>query len=224
MEVNSTALKIIVKECCRSLSYNDEERQFSFPLCSSLAYVWALNRDIIRQHIPNFTLADFNAVLSQLESPISTQNTIPYTSLSDSEILNGEVISVKFEDERLFLVKMKTGQYLSATDGVSISFGKQIEFCRGNELVTSEGKSYGKCKEVEIVLPNPYHIALSRVFIGKYYLNKIDNSLWPIYDTAMSYLQLRNNKTLEQIINRCRKSGIGAHSLLYILKGVCSAS
>lgn len=66
MEVSNTVLKQIIKECCRSLSYNDEERQFSFPLHPYIDLKWEILKEIIHKTTPNFYLNDFNYLMSKL--------------------------------------------------------------------------------------------------------------------------------------------------------------
>lgn len=224
MEVNSAVLKLIVKECCRSLSYNDEERQFSFSLCPSLHRVWESKKTAIWSIQPDFMLIDFNSVLSNLEFPTDTQNKISISSLKDNDIVNGEVLSIEILEKNvsLKLIKMKRGQYLNVLTGVGLSFGDKFEFCVGKGIVTSEGYNYGVCKSISILLPTTYNVVLSRVFLGKYFLNNIGNSLWPIFDEANEYLDSRNPKRLENILKISTILGVGSFALLNLLKGVCA--
>lgn len=224
MEVNSAVLKLIVKECCRSLSYNDEERQFSFPLRPSLRRVWECKKKSIREYHPGFTLNDFNEVLSNLEFPTDTRNMISFSSLKDEEIVNGEVLTVETTgtDTPLRLVKMKRGQYFNVSTGAGLSFGDKFEFCLEKDIVSSEGYSHGICKSISLLLPTAYNIALSRVFLGKYYLNNIGSSLWPIFDEAVEYVESRNSKRLDNILTITTNLGAGSFTLLNILDGVCA--
>lgn len=224
MEVNNAVLKIIIKECCRSLSYNDQERQFSFSLRPSLHRVWESKKKAIWNIQPDFMLNDFNSVLSSLEFPTDTQNKIPISVLKDNDIVNGEIMSIEIygEDKPLKLIKMKRGQYLNVSSGMGLSFGDRFEFSVDKNIVTSEGLNQGVCKTISILLPSSYNIVLSRVFLGKYFLNKIGSSLWPIFDEAMEYLNTRDSKRLDDIVTISNKLGIGAFALLNILKSVCA--
>lgn len=224
MEVSSTVLKIIVKECCRSLSYNDEERQFSFSLRPSLQSIWESKKKAIWSIHPDFMLNDFNAVLLDLEFPSNTDNKISISSLKDEDLVNGEVLSIVISenDVSLRIIKMKRGQYLNVLTGVGLSFGDKYEFCVGRSIVTSEGYNCGICKSISILLPTTYNVVLSRVFLGKYFLNNIGNSLWPIFDEAKEYLDSRNSKCLDNILNISTTLGVGSFAMLNILKGVCA--
>lgn len=224
MEVSSTVLKIIVKECCRSLSYNDEERQFSFSLRPSLQSIWESKKKAIWSIHPDFMLNDFNTVLSDLEFPSDTDNKISISSLKDEDLVNGEVLSIEIseKDVSLRLIKMKRGQYLNVLTGVGYSFGDKYEFCVGRSIVTSEGYNCGVCMSISILLPTSYNVVLSRVFLGKYYLNNIGNSLWPIFDEAKEYLDSRSSKRLDNILNISTTLGVGSFAMLNILKGVCA--
>lgn len=224
MEVSSTVLKIIVKECCRSLSYNDEERQFSFSLRPSLQSIWESKKKAIWSIHPDFMLNDFNAVLSNLEFPIDTQNQISTSGIKDNDIVNGEVLKIEIygEDMPLKLIKMKPGQYLNVLSGMGVSFGDRFEFTVDKNIVTSEGVNKGVCKTISILLPSVYNIVLSRVFLGKYFLNNIGSSLWPIYDDAKEYLNSHDTKRLDNIVTISTKLGIGSFALLNILKSVCA--
>lgn len=224
MEVNNAVLKLIINECCRSLSYNDEERQFSFSLRPSLHRVWESKKKEIWSIQPDFMLNDFNSALSNLEFPTDSQNKISISILKDSEIVNGEVLSVDIygEDIPLKLIKMKRGQYLNVLSGMGLSFGDRFEFSVDRNIVTSEGFNQGVCKAITILLPSAYNIVLSRVFLGKYFLNNIGSSLWPIFDEAKEYLDSRNSKCLDNILNISTTLGVGSFAMLNILKGVCA--
>lgn len=224
MEVNNAVLKLIIKECCRSLSYNDEERQFSFSLRPSLHRVWESNKKAIWSIHPDFMLNDFNSVLSNLELQADTQNKIPASVLKDNDIVNGEVLSIEIygEDMPLKLIKMKRGQYLNVLSGMGLSFGDKFEFSVDRNIVTSEGFNQGVCKSISILLPSAYHIVLSRVFLGKYFLNNIGSSLWPIFDEAKEYIDTHDSKHLDYIMTISTKLGIGSFALLNILKSVCA--
>lgn len=224
MEVNNAVLKLIIKECCRSLSYNDEERQFSFSLRPSLHRVWESKKKAIWSIQPNFMLNDFNAVLSNLEFPTDTQNKISISSLRDKDIVNGEVLNIEIyeKDMPLKLIKMKRGQYLNISSGMGLSFGDRSEFSVDQNIVTSEGFNQGICKTISILLPSSYNIVLSRVFLGKYFLNNIGSSLWPIFDVAKEYINTLDSKRLDDIVNISTELGIGSFALLNILRSVCA--
>lgn len=224
MEVNNAVLKLIIKECCRSLSYNDEERQFSFSLRPSLHRVWENKKKAIWSIQPDFMLNDFNAVLSNLEFPTDTRNRIYISTLKDNDIVNGEVLSLEIygEDMPLKLIKMKRGQYLNGLSGVGLSFGDIFEFSIDKDIVSSEGFNLGVCKTISILLPTAYNIVLSRVFLGKYFLNKIGSSLWPIFDEAKEYINSHDSKRLDNIVTISTNLGVGSFALLNILNGVCA--
>lgn len=227
MEVNSTILKLIIKECCRSLSYEDEERRFFFLLRPSLFSVWEDKKETIWKYHPDFTLNDFNLVLSNIKYPTDTQNMITFTSLRDEEIVNGEVLNIKtLESEypSLLIIKMKRGQYLNVLTGAGLSLGDKSKFCVGKNVVTSEGTNLGKCGAITILLPTLYNIVLSSVFLNGYYRNNIGSSLWPIHDEAIGYILSRDANRLGNILRISTELGIGTFALFHILNGVCAAT
>lgn len=185
MEVSNTVLKQIIKECCRSLSYNDEERQFSFPLYPHIDLIWEKLQEIIHQNMPNFYLNDFNHLLSKLGDLPNQFNRQEYKNITDSQLLNGEVIETILTEksEVVRLVKMKAGQYLNNHNGIGISVGKDYVFQIGQNLKTSEGKDLGLIQKLQILIPSQEHIVISKVFIGNYYKKTIAASLWPLYDS-----------------------------------------
>lgn len=94
MEVSNAVLKQIIKECCRSLSYNDEERQFSFPLYPYLDLIWEKLKGVINKDTPDYYLNDFNHLLSKLGDLPNQFNREEYKKIMDSQLLNGEVIEM----------------------------------------------------------------------------------------------------------------------------------
>lgn len=226
MEVNNAVLKLIIKECCRSLSYDDEERQFSFSLRPSLHRVWERKKNDIWSIQRDFVLDDFNMVLSDIESSTEIYSALHLTSLKDKDLVNGEVLSIGTfgVDIPTIIVRMKPGQYLNISTGKGISFGDRFDFGIGREVVTSEGYNIGVCKVLAILRPTVLSIALSRVFLGRYYLNNIGSSLWPIYDEAIEYLRCYDPIRLGKILNICEDLGVGSFALLNILKGVCATT
>ena len=132
MEVNNAVLKLIIKECCRSsLLYNDEERQFMFPLKPGLNSIWPEIKSVIHTEHPDFHLSDFNQLLARLCDLRNQYTKIEVRKCtSDTFILTGEILELSLVDEfiPLRLIKMKEGQYLNASMGKGYTFGKNIEF------------------------------------------------------------------------------------------------
>lgn len=224
MEVSNEVIKLIIKECCRSLSYNDDERQFSFLLRPSLQLqnFWGNNKNKIREYNPEFILDDFNEVLRNLESPGNSLERISCTSLKDEEIINGEVLIIEILglDSCLKIVKMERGQYFNVNTGTGLSLGDKFEFSIDKNITTSEGVDYGICKSISLLLPTKYDIVLSSVYLGKYYLNNVGDSLWPLYN-EITNIDVYNSEDVKNILPKCKSLGIGVFPLFNILKGVC---
>ena len=221
MEVNNAVLKLIIKECCRSsLLYNDEERQFMFPLKPGLNSIWPEIKSVIHTEHPDFHLSDFNQLLARLCDLRNQYTKIEVIKcISDTLILTGEVLELSLVDKSipLRLIKMKEGQYLNANIGKGYTFGKNIEFINGYPLKTSEGKVLGTIKSIAWLCPSIEHIVLSKLFIGSYYKNKIADSIWPIFDKIVNYNPLILNTDLNDFLLMSRKMGINSFTLLNIL-------
>lgn len=218
MEVSNTVLKQIIKECCRSLSYNDEERQFSFPLYPYLDLIWENLKEIIHKDIPDFYLNDFNHLLSKLGDLPNQFNRQEYQKITDSQLLNGEVIEIILTEnnEVVRLIKMKAGQYLNYHTGIGISVGKGYIFQIGHNLKSSEGKQFGHIKKLQILMPSQEHIVISKVYIGNYYKKTIGVSLWPLYDSVVNHNSTSLNNCNEYL-TISKDLGINSFTLLTIL-------
>lgn len=218
MEVSNTVLKQIIKECCRSLSYNDEERQFSFPLYPYIDLIWENLKEVIHKTIPDFYLNDFNHLLSKLGDLPNQFNIQEYQKITDSQLLNGEVIEIILTEksEVVRLIKMKGGQYLNYHNGIGISVGKDFVFQIGQNLKTSEGKELGRIQKLQILMPSQEHIVISKVFIGNYYKKTIGATLWPLYDSVT--IQNSNSiKKCSEFLATSKDLGINSFTLLTIL-------
>lgn len=218
MEVSNTVLKQIINECCRSLSYNDEERQFSFPLYPYIDFIWENLKEVIHKDIPDFYLNDFNHLLSKLGNLPNQFNRQEYQKITDSQLLNGEVIEIILTEnsEVVRLIKMKVGQYLNFHNGIGISVGKDYIFQIGQNLKTSEGKQFGRIQKLQILMPSQEHIVISKVFIGNYYKKAIGVSLWPLYDSVVNH----NSAFLSncnEYLTISKDLGINSFTLLTIL-------
>lgn len=218
MEVSNTVLKQIIKECCRSLSYNDEERQFSFPLYPYVDSIWENLQKIIHQNIPDYYLNDFNHLLSKLGDLPNQFNRQECKNITDSQLLNGEVIEIILTEksEVVRLIKMKVGQYLNYHNGIGISVGKDYVFRIGHNLKTSEGKDLGRIQKLHILMPSQEHIVISKVFIGNYYKRTIGESLWPLYDSFTTQ-KSTSIKKCSEFLATSKDLGINSFTLLNIL-------
>lgn len=218
MEVSNTVLKQIIKECCRSLSYNDEERQFSFPLYPYIDLIWENLKEVIHKDIPDFYLNDFNNLLSKLGDLPNQINRQECKRITDSQLLNGEVVEIILTEmsDVVRLIKMKTGQYLNYHNGIGITVGRDYVFEIGQNLKTSEGKKFGRIRKLQILIPSQEHIVISKVFIGNYYKKKIGTSLWPLYDCAVNHNSASLNK-FSEYLTISKNLGINSFSLLTIL-------
>lgn len=222
MEVSSTILKKIVKECCRSLSYDDEERQFSFRLKPSLAMIWEKMKDSIQVEYPDFFIADFNNVLSHIDNLKNMYSKRSIYEMEDRDIMVGEIIEISVAESisPILMVKMKAGQYLRIDDGVALSLGTEISFAKGKEIFTSEGIKIGECRGINICIPSKNSVALSGAFLKKYYKNKVSDSLWSIYEMGKRIVNSSCSRGCEEILTQATASGINALTLMCILKAV----
>lgn len=221
MEVNSTALKLIIKECCRSLSYGDEERQFSFTLRPSLADVWVNLRDRIHKYDPNLNLTDFNNLLDFLENPKNDWSPISFDELNDTDILNGEVIEAITDGEKRVFIRMKQGQYLDLSAGSGFAVGSNFSFCKGKRISTAEGYDLGICHAISVRCPGMISIAMARYFIGKYYTAPVAESLWPLYNLAAELLSHPYDSNPADLLQMSRKLRLGLFPMLHIISAAC---
>lgn len=218
MEVSNTVLKQIIKECCRSLSYNDEERQFSFPLYPNIDLVWEKLKEVIHKYNPDYFLNDFNQLLSKLGDLANQFNSEECKKIMDSQLLNGEVIEIIFTGyaNAIRLVRMKAGQYLNCHNGMGFSVGNDYIFQIGHNLRTSEGKQLGTIQKLQILIPTQEHIVISKVFIGNYYKSTIGESLWPLYNKIVNPNSTSINNYSEYL-TISRNLGVNSLTLLMIL-------
>lgn len=214
--------KILVNECCRSLSFNDEERQFSFPLLPSQRGIWRKIRDKVHRIDPNFNLEDYNRALLRFEDAIHQYETIPIGDISDSELLCGEILDVTPNESNgtLLLVKMGCGQYLDVLKGKGLTLGSEFVFKRGCQIKTSEGFILGSCKNVKLRIPMLEHIALGRHFLGTYYNHPVSSSLWQLYYGTVDMLERGGRVNCKKVLSLSSSLGISAFTMLYILQGV----
>lgn len=225
MVVSNILLKKIVRECCRSLSYNDEERQFTFSLKPYLESVWDNIKDEIKVAAPDFYLNDFNKLLSRLSDPLNQYIRVEVGNMADAEILNGEVLEVSLVSKQnpIRLVKMKNGQYLNTNSGKGYTLGRNFEFVNGARLRTSEGDELGVINFIALLSPSREHYVLSSLFIRNYYRNKISESIWPIFNKVVEDGVPQYNTDLTVFLEMARKMGIHSFSLLNILNaGACT--
>lgn len=219
MVANNTIIKRLIKECCRSLSYNDEERQFTFPLNPCIGHIWDRVKKDIKSIDIDFHLNDFNQLLNRLCDLHNQCLRIETKRIADVLILPGEILELFLVDSStpIRLVKMKRGQYLNVNTGQGYSFGDKHEFINNNRLETSEGYFLGSIKSIALLSPSCEHIALSKVYIGDYYRNKISDSLWPIFEMVVNDANPKCNTRLSEYLLMARKMGINSFSLLNIL-------
>lgn len=219
MAANNAVIKRVIKECCRSLSYNDEERQFTFPLNPCISRIWDDIKKEIRTIAPDFHLVDFNQLLIRLCDLHNQCSRIETKHIADVSMLPGEVLELSLVDNDypLRLVKMKKGQYLDVNTGQGYSLGDKCEFLDNHILKTSEGHVLGSIKSMALLSPSCEHIVLSELFIGDYYKNKISDSIWPIYEKVVNDANPRSGKRFSEYLLMSKKMGVSSFSLLNIL-------
>ena len=225
MEENSRILKLIVKECCLPLHFDEEERQFSFPFKYRLNEIWERLKPEIHRLNSEWFLRDFNAALAALAFPLNQTEIIHIHNIANNELYNGEVIELDFKEKNIpeIYIKMGSGQYLNRDTGTGYTISEFFEFKVGNILLTSEGKRLGEIRAIRLHSPTDIHIALGRIFLTGYYRHTVSSSLWPIYEEASASM-LNNPKDIncERITQIAIKNGIGVLPLLSILKASLS--
>lgn len=221
-------MRLIVEECCRSLYYDSSERQFSFRLCTStsLGSIWNKFQTDIKKHDPSFYLDDFNIILSHLEELSEQYQRVTCHGARDNELLPSEILEIKLKNSSssLVLIKMKDGQYLNRDNGKGLTLGHHVVFATNKEIKTAENILLGECDNLYLWLPCAEHIMVSQVFVGNYYCHPINTSLWPIFEEAMRIHESSRSCYCENILKLSRELGVGAFSLLNILKAVTSSS
>lgn len=219
MEVNNTVLKKIIRECCRSLSYNDEERQFSFSLQPYLDVKWEKLNSQLELTRKEFYRYDFNALLNDIIDLIGKCKSINISRIDDSSLLNGEILEVNFtgQQEPVRLIKMKNGQYLDYSTGNGISLGGSFRFEQGRYVKTSNGIILGEIASICILSPTNVQLALSSIFLGYYYKNHVADSLWPLFELAVDYGNQKTKERLQDLLDMSNELGVSIFTSLHIL-------
>ena len=220
MAVDNGILKIITKECCRSLSFDDERQLFSFPFRPALSDLWIDMRKRVHKIDPCFHLDNFNNELHRMASLSELSIELSVNEIHDVDLMQGEMMRISLSQGYVpvsTLIKMKRGQYLDSTTGRGLSLGDRTSFKVGKEIITSEGEKLGVCKTISLLMPTAEHTAVGRVMLGSYYRKDISDSLWPLYNLAKTVNY--NNATLvcKEILSMASKMGIGIMPLLNII-------
>lgn len=186
MVVSNSLLKKIIERSCRSLSYNDEERQFIFPIQIGINDIWENLKVDIQKECTTFYVDDYNRLLARLNNLPNLYKRISEDSIADVQILCGEVLEVELIDDDIpwRLVKMQSGQYLNAMTGCGYCLCDKFVFAPDACLITSDGYRLGIIKSVTMLSPSIEHILLSQVFIGPYYNNKVSDSIWTLFNVS----------------------------------------
>ncbi|MCD8289986.1 MAG: hypothetical protein LUC91_00610 [Prevotella sp.] len=225
MGVNTKLLKIIVKESCRSLSYNDEERLFSFPLNPCLYDIWKNSlKDKVQRYCANFYLNDYNEILWRLKNAVNQYSMLPLNEVYDFDLLNGEILEcvLRSPNNVFRFVKMERGQYLDVNSGKRFSLGRTFMFNEGGDIITSEGERLGICKSINLLQPSSLHVAIGSVFLRTYFNHRIADSLWNICDKAEEICQNRRACSCGDMLRLSSKLGVSSFPLLNILKAGCA--
>ncbi|MBD5312080.1 MAG: hypothetical protein HDS13_08015 [Bacteroides sp.] len=225
MEENNQILKLIVKECCLPLHFDEQERQFSFPFRHRLNEIWQRLRPKIRQLNSEWFLRDFNATLATVKFPLIQTEIIDTQYISNDELCNGELLELDFKERNTpeIYIKMGRGQYLNRNTGRGYTLSDYTVFKAGNILLTSEGKELGEIKAVRLHSPTDIHIALGRVFLSGYYRHTVSSSLWPIYEESLTAVHnIPKDIDCEHITKIAVEKGVGVLPLLSILEASLS--
>lgn len=211
---------IIVKECCRSLAYNEQEQRFSFPLLPSLEDLWhRVKKQCVNSHI-KYTYYQYIEILRRLDLADSRSLLVPIDCIGDDELLAGEILLLDLsclDIKSKSMMKMSDGEYLDLSTGYGISLGNGIRFHEGKIIKSSEGDCFGKIKNCWLLCPRIEHISISKVFLKDYYRNRRSDSLWNIFEYAKKICQTSTSIEKEsQLVKLAINSGIDAFILLNI--------
>lgn len=190
-------------------------RQFSFFLVNDCENKWEKIRPQIKKVKNDFTLDDFNYILNDittLQDAGIRKEIVQH--INNPSLLPGETIAIRLNTEQIALTKMGKSQYLS-NRGIGYTFPTNTCFSINNEIVTSEGKSLGIVKSINLLEPSALQIAVSSVFLPAYYKHGIETSLWKLYESAS--IIRKNNGDCNSLLNVAKELGIGVHSLLRII-------
>ena len=220
MAVNNTILKIIIKNCCRSLSFDDERQQFAFPFRPTLSEMWGSMRGHIHDIDPTFHIDNFNSVLHRLARLTELSMEQPLYEAVDVDLLQGEMLRVNLSNggvPMFTLIKMKHGQYLDITSGRGYSLGDKAKLLPGKTIITSEGEELGVCKSITLLMPTAEHIVMGRVMLGAYYRSNIATSLWPLLKLAKTANYANSKRICAKLTSTAKDMGIGIMPLLNII-------
>ena len=220
MAVDNGILKIIVKECCRSLSFDDERQQFTFPFRPALSDLWMVVRNRAHDIDPCFYIDDFNIELHRMEDLSELSIEFPLNEVYDADLLQGEMLRISMSQGRVpffTFVKMKNGQYLDCATGRGLSFGDRMSFIVDRPVLTSEGEKLGVCQSLSLLMPTVEHIVMGRVMLGTYYRKRISDSLWPLYNLAKTVNYNNEKNVCKKLLSMASKMGIGIKPFLNII-------
>ena len=220
MAVDNGILKIITKECCSSLSYDDELQQFTFPFRPVLSDLWIVMRKRVRQIDPCFHLDKFNHELHRIAGLSELSIELSVNEICDMDLMQSEMLRIGFAQGYVSvstLIKMRHGQYLDCTTGRSFSLGDCASFKVGTTIMTSEGENLGICQSISLLMPTAEHIAMGRVMLGSYYRKHISDSLWPLYNLAKTVNYSNATIVCKELLSMANKMGIGIKPFLNII-------
>lgn len=220
MAVDNSILKIIIKECCRSLSFDDERQLYTFPFRPALSDKWKAIRAHIHVVDPTFCTDNFNNVLNRIArlTVLCLEQTL--YEVVDADLLPGEILRIKLIKgfvPILTIIKMKHGQYLDISTGRGYSFGDRVIFQSGLVITTSEGEELGMCQSIALLMPTSEHIVMGRVMMGTYYRKCIATSLWPLFNISKTVTYTNAMDLCNKLTSMSREMGLGIMPLLYII-------
>lgn len=215
MEVDKAVIKLIVKECCRGIEYDEILQQYSFALMPELQKIWQKIRPELRIIMSGFREEDFSAILTVLTHLQSNFIRVPISDrLLNTDLLPSEILELTINSEKFVMTKMGAFQYLTST-GEGVTLPLKTCFGHDRELITSEGKSLGTIQEVCLRCPSEIHIAASAILLSGYYKNGISSSLWELYGHSE---RLRiNGGNYSALLQIACNMGIGLLSLFTII-------
>lgn len=220
MAVDKGILKIIIKECCRSLSFDDERQQFTFPFRPALSNLWMVIRNLAHDIDPCFNANDFNIELHRLADLPELSIKLSVNEVCDMDLMQGEMLLICWDQGYVpfsTLIKMKKGQYLDCNTGRGFSLGDYASFKTGKVIITSEGEKLGECMSLSLLMPTVEHVVMGRVMLGPYYRKHISDSLWPLYNLAKTVDYNNAKNVCKKLLSMASQMGIGIKPFLNII-------
>lgn len=212
MAESNRLLKILVKECTRSLECR--EGVFSFPIRNYI------DQDALRSVIESsglhFSLNEINAELGKIRMLGSLCRRQELREIAIGDLIEGETLEVELQGDtkRHKLVKVSansvlldTGESIAVTADCALAQGKAWQWCPTlHRAVVSN---------IWLLESREEHAVVSYTYLDGYFRHKIAYDLQPIRDLAGQIKA--GDGDYDPVLKLAKHSGIGAFQLLNLL-------